>query len=318
MLTPDEITGVLALPPTPRLGADTRWDESCSVDLNESARMTEVLIGDGVGSIALCGTTGECASLLWEEKVAYFRTAIEAAAGRVPMWCGATAFGTREVVRQMRVARDLGATGVLVGPPIWQTPTLANVTRFFADLSEAVPDLPVMVYANSFMFKYDFPREFWRAVLGSAPTLVAAKMVDPSDELRELTAGRINLLSGEVRGVSHRFRTDPDSLTALWATSAAMGPEPWVTLISSQQCGDAARALTAMEDLESVPLAIPNRDDFPKYNIQFESLRIARAGYIRCGPPRAPYYDLPPEWADAAEANAKAWVAMLDRRRAGT
>jgi len=41
--------------------------------------------------------------------------------------------------------------------------------------------------------------------------------------------------------------------------------------------------------------------------------RLARfnaAGYINCGPTRAPYRDLPEVWAKAAEANGKGWAEL--------
>lgn len=314
MLTCDQVTGVLALPPTPRLDAPTAWDESSSVDLDEAARMAERLVTDGVGAIGLCGTTGEGPSLLWTEKIEYFAAVVDTVGGRVPVWCGTTALGTREVVRQMRAVRDLGADGVLVGLPMWQTPTIEMAVAFYRDLAVAVPDLAVMVYANPLMFKFDFPVEFWRAVVHEAPTVVAAKVVDATTEMLEVTAGRVNLMAGEVWGVGARFRAAPETLTALWATSAAMGPEPWVTLLDSLNAGDHRTASEAMADIESVPFELPSFADFAKYNLQFECARVQRAGYMRCGPPRPPYYELPDAWRAAAVANADAWTAMLARR----
>jgi len=38
--------------------------------------MIEKLDSDGVGAIAACGTTGECAALLWEEKAAFIDTIV--------------------------------------------------------------------------------------------------------------------------------------------------------------------------------------------------------------------------------------------------
>ena len=89
---------------------------------------------------------------------------------------GVTALGTREVIRQMRGLRDVGVHGALVGLPLWQTPTLENAIGFFADLSAAVPDMAMMVYSNSWYFKFDFPLEFWRGLADRAPTVVAAKV----------------------------------------------------------------------------------------------------------------------------------------------
>src|SRR6266536_2694102 len=124
MLTARDITGLMALPPTTvREGAEPFGPES-TVDLDEAARVAKQLIADGVSSIGLCGTTGECATLTWSEKREFYAVA-------------------RDTVEQMREVRDLGLDGAFVGLPLWQTPTVENAVGFHADLSSAVPDLAV-------------------------------------------------------------------------------------------------------------------------------------------------------------------------------
>ena len=71
MLTKDDIRGVSIMIPTPCIEGGDHWSVTNSVDLEESARMTENIISAGIGVISACGTTGEGHSLLWEEKVAY-------------------------------------------------------------------------------------------------------------------------------------------------------------------------------------------------------------------------------------------------------
>ncbi len=94
----------------------------------------------------------------------------------VGVFAGATALGTKEVVRQMRAFKEMGAEGAFLGLPLWQTPTLENSVRYFADLGEAVPDMPILVYANAWVFKWGFPPEFWEGLALRAPTVVACKI----------------------------------------------------------------------------------------------------------------------------------------------
>lgn len=310
MLTASDVTGLLALPPTPLTETGEELTVEDSLDLDEATRLADQMIRDGVGAIGLCGTTGECATLLWEEKIALYSAVIDTVAGRVPVWCGTTALGTREVVRQMRAVRDLGAAAAFVGLPLWQTPTLENAVGFFADLAQAVPDMPVMVYANRFFFKFDFPVEFWAGIAAKAPTVIATKVGFPLTPEHLAAAGRqVNFMTGEGT-IGLQYRMAPESVTAAWATSAAMGPEPWVAFLDAHARGDAAAAEAALADIEGVPLPIPDFGDFDKYNIQLEKARINAAGYTRCGPPRAPYRDLPADWAEVARMNGAAWAAM--------
>lgn len=310
MLTAADVTGLLALPPSPLRASGEQLTEEDSLDLDEATRLADQMIRDGVSAIGLCGTTGECATLLWDEKVALYSAVIDTVAGRVPVWCGTTALGTREVVREMRAVRDMGAAAAFVGLPLWQTPTMDNAVGFYADLAEAVPDLPVMVYANRFFFKFDFPVEFWGRIAAEAPTVIATKVGFPlTQEHLDVAGHRVNFMTGEGT-IGMQYRMAPESVTAAWATSAAMGPEPWVAFLDAHAKGDTAAAEAALADIEGVPLPIPDFADFDKYNIQLEKARINAAGYTRCGPPRAPYRDFPPEWEEAARTNGTAWAAM--------
>jgi dihydrodipicolinate synthase/N-acetylneuraminate lyase len=305
-----DVTGLLALPPTPVKEEDVGWSGESSVDLVEATRLAKQMIADGASGVGLCGTTGECASLTWDEKVELYSAVIDAVGGAVPVWCGTTALGTREVVRQMRAVRDMGASAAFVGLPLWQTPTLSNAVRFFADLGEAVPDLPVMVYANRFFFKYDFPVEFWAAIAAEAPTVIATKVGFPlTREHLDAAGHQVNFMTGEGT-IGQHYRLAPETVTAAWATSAAMGPEPWVAFLDAHAAGRKDEAERVLADIESVPLPIPDFADFDKYNLQLEKARINAAGYARCGAPRPPYYDLPDAWREAAETNGTAWAAM--------
>ena len=310
MLSAADVTGLLALPPTPLVAAGEGLTDENTVDLGEATRLADQMIVDGVSAIGLCGTTGECATLLWEEKLALYEAVIDTVAGRVPVWCGTTALGTREVVREMRAVQRLGAAAAFIGLPLWQTPTIDNAVGFFADLAEAVPSLPVMVYANRFFFKYDFPVEFWQGIVTKAPTVIATKVGFPLTR-EHLDAGgkQVNFMTGEGT-IGLHYRLAPETVTAAWATSAAMGPEPWVAFLDAHRAGDAATAERALADIEGVPLPIPDFGDFDKYNIQLEKARINAAGYTHCGLPRAPYRDLPAAWADVALQNGRAWAEM--------
>jgi trans-o-hydroxybenzylidenepyruvate hydratase-aldolase len=328
-----DVRGVYVLPPTPCLPDAGGWDATDSVDLDETARMTEFLISPGVTGLGLFGTTGEGHSLLWEEKLACAAAVVEAARGRVQVFAGATALGTREVIRQMRGLRDVGVDGALVGLPLWQTPTVENSVQFYADLSAAVPDLPVMVYSNSWYFKSRFPPEFWSGVSREAPTVIVSKhthgFAHYLDEL-EAVEGRINLMPGEG-GVFAAWEKAPERVTAIWSTQAALGAEPAVALMGAIDSGDPDRVRVVIDDFKRVPPYAPpgamdrrdHTDDFARYNTQVAKYRLEVSGLIKAGPPRPPYQDLPEQWkaqaelevAGFAELRAKYAGASPDTRR---
>jgi trans-o-hydroxybenzylidenepyruvate hydratase-aldolase len=314
MLSAKDIRGVCVMIPTPCKPGHDGWDATDSVDLEETARMIEALIKAGIGSIAACGTTGECAALLWEEKKAFIDTIAQVNRKRVPVFAGATALGTKEVVRQMRGLKDVGADGAFVGLPLWQTPTLENSVGFFADLSAAVPDMPVMIYSNSMFFKSNFPTPFWQGVAKKAPTVVTTKVTygigTLLDDIR-VAGDRINFMPGQ-NNIYAAYKMLRPKVTAVWSTSAAMGPEPVVALMNAILRDDEKKVDQIWEDMRTVPPFMPpgRAEEFPKYNAQSEKLRFNASGYVNCGPSRAPYRDLPDAWKTQNEQHGRGWAEL--------
>ena len=319
MLAATDISGVCAMVPTPCKEGAEGWDATDSVDLEETARMVENLIRDGVGLIAACGTTGECAALLWEEKRAFVDTIVQVARQRVPIFAGATALGTKEAVRQMRGLQEIGADGAFLGLPLWQTPTVENSVQFFADLSEAVPDLPVMVYENPMFFKSTFPTVFWEGVARKAPTVITTKVTYDVKQLPDdlaVAGQRINFMPGQ-NGTYPAYKANRPRITACWSTSASMGPEPIVALMDAIQRDDERKVDESWEDIQSISSMIPPGEfsHFPEYNAQVEKARFNASGYVNCGPSRAPYRDLPQHWRKQAEQHGRAWAELRQRYR---
>ncbi len=318
MLTKNDVKGLVVMIPTPcKEGADG-WEVPDSVDLDESARMIENYIQAGIGGIAACGTTGECAALLWEEKKAFIDTIVRVNRKRVPVFAGATGLGTKETVRQMRGLKDVGADGAFVGLPLWQTPTLENSVRFYADLGEALPDMPVMVYANSRFFKSSFPTIFWERVARRAPTVIITKIsYGIGNFLEDLRAAghRINFMPGES-SIYAAYKMGGPKVTTVWSSGGAgMGPEPMVALADAILRDDAKRVDEIWEDIQSVPRGAPAGEwatGFAQYNVQINRYQANLAGYVKAGPSRAPYRlsDLPESWKKQSELRAKGWIEL--------
>ena len=115
MLSMHDIRGVCAMPVTPSQPNVTAWDEDNTVELDVSAKMAKDLVDAGVGSFALCGTTGEGWALSLDEKKSFVDTVLQVVGHRVPVFAGATQLGTKVTINEMRAFRDLGAEGAFVG-----------------------------------------------------------------------------------------------------------------------------------------------------------------------------------------------------------
>lgn len=214
----------------------------------------------------------------------------------------------------MRGLKDVGADGAFIGLPLWQTPTIKNSVQFFADLSEAVPDMPIMIYANARFFKSTFPTIFWQGVMEKAPNVITTKISYGIETLLEdlkVAGHRINFMPGQ-NAVYPAYKMARRGITAIWSTSAAMGPEPVVALMEAIQKDDEKRVDEIWEDMSRVPPFFPpgGAAEFAQYNAQAEKWRFNIAGYVKCGPSRAPYRDLPDHWKKQGELHARGWVEL--------
>src|SRR5690242_14820413 len=259
---------IIATPATAEAG---RWDATNTVDLAETERLVNKLIADGATGLIALGTTGECANLIREDYEAFVDCLLATVNHRVPAFVGTTALGLHEAVRRLRFIRERGAEGTLLGLPMWQPCTLDTAVEYYATVSQAFPDLALMVYANSRAFRFDYPPEFWGKVVAKAPTVMSAKFSNPSTLLAclEASQGRVHFLPNE--GAVLRFaELSPDTTTGCWATAASMGPQPAVALMDAILAKDWERAKAVDADLkwagEPVEPIIRNAELFASYN----------------------------------------------------
>jgi trans-o-hydroxybenzylidenepyruvate hydratase-aldolase len=315
MLNAQDIRGLYAIVPTPAKPGANRLDAVDTVNLAETERLVNALIADGVSGLIALGTTGECATLSRPDYDAFVTCVLETVNRRIPTFIGTTALGGHEVASRMRFIRQRGADGTLLGIPMWQPVVTREAIDYFRQVSECFPDVAVMVYANSRAFRYAFPIEFWEAVSAEAPTVCAAKHSRPA-KLVELIAGsrgRINFVPHEM-SVDKFYALSPETTTACWATSAAMGPAPARAIIEAILRDDksAIETLSAAIAWSSAPIKpiVSDPEIFALYNIQLEKIRINAAGYCRCGPMRPPYDYMPDDYAAAAQECGRRWAAL--------
>src|ERR1700721_1332434 len=104
-------------------------------------------IESGVDFIVACGSTGEAATLDEDEWLRVVRLAIDAAAGRVPVWAGCTHNSTRALVRlAAHLKRVPGVAAVLSANPYYNKPMQEGQFQHFLALAREVDPLPVCVY----------------------------------------------------------------------------------------------------------------------------------------------------------------------------
>jgi len=102
-------------------------------------------IAEGSSALVPCGTTGESATLSYDEHYRVISLCIEEAAGRVPVIAGCGSNDTATAVRHMAFAKSEGAAAALVVAPYYNRPNQDGIYAHYAHLAEKC-DLPIILY----------------------------------------------------------------------------------------------------------------------------------------------------------------------------
>ena len=127
----------------------------------------------GSSALVPCGTTGEAATLGYDEHYEVIRVCIEQAAGRVPVIAGCGSNDTATAVRHMQFAKQAGAAAALVVAPYYNRPNQEGIYAHFKHLTEQC-DLPIVVYNVPARTVTDIMPETM-AKLAALPSVVAIK-----------------------------------------------------------------------------------------------------------------------------------------------
>ena len=115
------------------------------VDEEKYRELIEFQIENGTDVIVPCGTTGESATLDYEEHDRVIRICIEQVKGRVPVIAGTGSNSTAEAIEISQHAKEMGADGVLLVSPYYNKPSQEGLYQHYKALAEAVA-LPQVLY----------------------------------------------------------------------------------------------------------------------------------------------------------------------------
>lgn len=115
------------------------------VDEKKLAELVDLQIKGGIKAIVPCGTTGESATLSYEEHERVIEVVIEAVNKKVSVIAGTGSNNTSEAIMLTAYAKEAGASASLQITPYYNKPTQEGLFRHFKKIAEEV-DLPMIVY----------------------------------------------------------------------------------------------------------------------------------------------------------------------------
>ena len=123
----------------------TPMTQDGSIDWDRFAEHVEFQIEGGVDYLVPCGTTGESATLLPQEKLDLIRKAVAVSGGRAPVMAGAGSNRTATAVEMAQAVVDAGADAVLSVSPCYNKPTQEGLYQHYRAIAEKL-SVPLFVY----------------------------------------------------------------------------------------------------------------------------------------------------------------------------
>ena len=151
----------------------TKFTLDDALDFDAFDLNLEAQIEAGVDGIILGGSLGEASTLLQQEKDALLKHVKMAAEGRIPVLMNIAEQTTKAAVDAAVKARDLGADGLMLLPPMRYTSDERETVVFLRNVVSAT-ELPVILYNNPVDYKIWISPDIFRQ-LEDLPAVQAVK-----------------------------------------------------------------------------------------------------------------------------------------------
>lgn len=115
------------------------------VDWKSFEKLVKFQISGGINGIVPCGTTGESATLSYDEHNKVIETTVNIVSKRVPVIAGTGANSTEEAIELTKHAKKVGADASLQVTPYYNKPTQEGLYQHFKKIAESV-DIPIILY----------------------------------------------------------------------------------------------------------------------------------------------------------------------------
>lgn len=123
----------------------TPMDEAGKIDYSDLKRLVEFHIENGTHGLVSVGTTGESATLPFEEHIEVVKQTVSYTQGKIPVIAGSGANSTSEAIFLSEQLADTGIQGFLSVVPYYNKPQQKGMIAHFEAIADST-DLPVLLY----------------------------------------------------------------------------------------------------------------------------------------------------------------------------
>lgn len=170
------------------------------VDETRFRDLIEFQIKNGTSGIVPCGTTGESATLSFEEHEKVIEITVEQVKKRVPVIAGTGSNSTEEAIMLTRHAEKAGADASLQVSPYYNRPTQRGLFEHFKAVASVVK-IPIILYNIASRTGVNIEPETIARLAGACKNIAGVKeasgSLDQMSRIKQLCPPDFTLLSGD-------------------------------------------------------------------------------------------------------------------------
>jgi len=151
----------------------TKFTADDKLDMRMFGINLDAQIEAGVKGVIIGGSLGEASTLTLAEKEELVKFSVERAAGRIPVLLNIAEGATSEAMKQAKLARQWGAKGLMLLPPMRYKSDSRETVTYFKTIA-ASTDLPIMIYNNPVDYKIDVTLDMFEELI-ELPNIEAVK-----------------------------------------------------------------------------------------------------------------------------------------------
>ncbi len=170
------------------------------VDEKAFEKLCHAQIRGGVDGIVPVGTTGESATLDYDEHIGVVEMAVDCAAGKAKIIAGTGGNSTKEAIYLTKAAEKVGADGSLQVAPYYNKPTQEGLFQHFRAIARETR-LPIILYSIPGRCGIEIAVETVKRLAAECKNIVAIKEAggnsDRVSQLRAAVGPKFTILSGD-------------------------------------------------------------------------------------------------------------------------
>ncbi|MCX5699047.1 MAG: 4-hydroxy-tetrahydrodipicolinate synthase [Candidatus Omnitrophica bacterium] len=170
------------------------------VDEKKLRDLIEFQIKNGTSGIVPCGTTGESATLNFDEHESVIQITIDQVKKRVPVIAGTGSNSTQEAIILTRQAANAGADASLQVSPYYNRPTQRGLYEHFKAIAQSVK-IPIILYNIAGRTGVNIEPETIARLARDCQNIVAVKeasgSLDQMSRIKQLCPKEFDLISGD-------------------------------------------------------------------------------------------------------------------------